>query len=777
MANTMRWGLVLVGTLFCAVGCGKSASSTGSNSNWLERCDADSDCPTHSECWCHTCSVACSEANDCAQGACQPSENLGCGTPSAQSPNVCVAACASDADCASQGPGLRCVGEACLHPQATGGAGGSGGIPETGGTGMIGDGAFGGGGSGGNRAGNGGTSGDAGAPPGGETLVPSGPRLGVSSTHACIVASRDGGAVTSEVWCWGDGLYGQIGSIERDVTRARNVQGVTDVASIALSGEHTCALTRSGDVYCWGKNDLGQIGGPSAAEDTCPDYVLDRGGFYPCQPTPTRVEAVSGAVRIAVSSGRSCALLASGQLQCWGDVAALSSFASTVSGATSVALGPEGACVTTGDGELSCSAALPGGAPPFGVAQVVLASDAFGTPAQDFMCLLGVDGIVRCLGDDSFGELGQGGTITESDFPPSLGDVRSVALGAAHACALGTDGVVRCWGRNSAGAVGSPPLTSPSCGYDTCERGPLEVFGLPPVEELAAGGDRACAFATSRAPTETDDRQGTLWCWGPYGYGNAYAPQRMTGPWEDGAILCEEEVPSFAVGADSLVAMADHACLTDGDCVLVSLDVSCSHSCAFESVSRAGAGVLSAGVLAVDAGLCSDAGLTGTCARPDVSCPTSATRPVCLNRQCTQDDPVHSGCDDACGCEAVREASLSVWKNECSGFDLWPIVGIACGVCEDSTSAVVVGNRGGQAFHGQAVISFESIENGTPAADLPEPLTVTLDLAPGAVSPAIHVPSKGAGSATLRVTAPGDCEPLDDASTYVDLPSPSNPCN
>jgi hypothetical protein len=714
MARATRWGLLLWATLFAVAGCGRSARSTGSNTNWL--------------------------------------------------------GCANDSDCEDQGPGLECANGVCLRPVA---AGGSSGASETGGSGP-GDGAVGGGGSAGSATMSG-TSGSAGKPPGGDTLAPAGPRLGVSSTHACIVASRDGGAVAYEVWCWGDGLYGQIASIQRDVTRPQLVQGVAGVASIALSSEHTCALTQAGDVYCWGKNDLGQIGGPSAADDTCPDYVLDRSGYYACQPTPTRVEGVASAVRVAVSSGRSCALLASGRLKCWGDVGSFSSWASSVSDARSVALGAQGACVTTSDGDVSCSFALPNGVPTSGVAQVLLASDAAAATGLDFMCLLDMDGVVRCLGDDTLGELGRGGTIEESAVPPTLGDATAIALGAAHACALGNDGVVRCWGRNSAGAVGSPPLTSPSCGYDTCERSPLDVFGLPRVDELAAGGDRVCAFATSGVAPDTNDRLGTLWCWGPETSRSGYARRRMTGPWEEGAIACEEQVHAVDVDASNLVAMADHACLTDGDCVLVSLDLSCSHSCAFESASRAGADVLSAGIQSEEAELCSGGISFTPCGSPEVTCPINATRPICLNGQCTQDDPMHNGCDDACGCEAVREASLSVWKDECSGFDLWPIVGLACGACQDSTSAVVVGNRGGRAFQGQAVVSFEPIEGDT--ADVPEPLTVTLDLAPGAVSQAIHVPSKSPGTATLRVTAEGDCQPLNDASTEVSLPSPANPCD
>jgi hypothetical protein len=56
-------------------------------------------------------------------------------------------------------------------------------------------------------------------------------------------------------------------------------------------------------------------------------------------------------------------------------------------------------------------------------------------------------------------------------------------------------------------------------------------------------------------------------------------------------------------------------------------------------------------------------------------------------------------------------------------------------------------------------------------------VTVSLDLAPGAVSDPIRIESKGPGDAMIRVTADGDCQPLNDASTPVTLPNPVNDCS
>jgi hypothetical protein len=161
---------------------------------------------------------------------------------------------------------------------------------------------------------------------------------------------------------------------------------------------------------------------------------------------------------------------------------------------------------------------------------------------------------------------------------------------------------------------------------------------------------------------------------------------------------------------------------------------------------------------------------------PEASCPSPTTRAVCLFGACTQEDPAHSGCDDACGCGARIAAQVTgTLQNECGGFDLWPILGAACGACADPSSAIVVGNRGSKRFTGDATLSFES-SGGLADPPLPDPVTVALDLGPGEVSQAIHVASRGAGGLTIRVTAGGDCNTLNDASTSADFP-PVDACN
>ena len=72
-------------------------------------------------------------------------------------------------------------------------------------------------------------------------------------------------------------------------------------------------------------------------------------------------------------------------------------------------------------------------------------------------CALMSGGGVKCLGSNTYGELGDGstqGTKTPVDVA-SLTGVTAVVAGVSYTCALTSGGGVKCWGYNQYGELGN----------------------------------------------------------------------------------------------------------------------------------------------------------------------------------------------------------------------------------------------------------------------------------------------------------------------------------
>lgn len=263
--------------------------------------------------------------------------------------------------------------------------------------------------------------------------------------HAC--ALRVDGAVV----CWGRNETGQLGSgFASPVEAPAAVRGLdAGVLQVVAGARHTCALLSTGAVSCWGWNAYGQLGsGPSTSTSTAA--------------VPTLVPGLGPAVELASSAAHVCALLASGELWCWGH---------------------------NSQGQLGRPAAsslppasVPGLAP--GLAHVAAGDEA--------TCALTTDGGAWCWGANGNGQLGTG-TTTPSITPvrvqgPDAG-FQALSLGAFSACAL-SQGEPWCWGYES------PQVTSRSV--------PAPVPGLPPLASVDAKGSHRCAVAMD----------GGAWCWG-----------------------------------------------------------------------------------------------------------------------------------------------------------------------------------------------------------------------------------------------------------------------
>ena len=113
------------------------------------------------------------------------------------------------------------------------------------------------------------------------------------SAHGCALM------VTGVVKCWGiytapPGLSGGAFFIGLAPTDVVGLPGA--VATLSAGDDHTCALTRAGEVWCWGMNDAGQLG--NAAPSTT---------------VPVQVDGLGASVTaIAAGGEHTCALTQSG---------------------------------------------------------------------------------------------------------------------------------------------------------------------------------------------------------------------------------------------------------------------------------------------------------------------------------------------------------------------------------------------------------------------------------------------------------------------------------
>ena len=124
------------------------------------------------------------------------------------------------------------------------------------------------------------------------------------------------------------------------------------------------------------------------------------------------------------------------------------------------------------------------------------------------ICATATDGILKCLGHNNFGQLGDGSTDNKSTpTPVNLGENRSaraLTLGNHHTCAILDDHTLKCWGSNSHGQLGDPDLAAMSLTPT-----PISLGTDRRAHAITAGEFHTCAIL--------DDR--SLKCWGLNGYG------------------------------------------------------------------------------------------------------------------------------------------------------------------------------------------------------------------------------------------------------------------
>jgi alpha-tubulin suppressor-like RCC1 family protein len=119
-------------------------------------------------------------------------------------------------------------------------------------------------------------------------------------------------------------------------------------------------------------------------------------------------------------------------------------------------------------------------------------------------CALSPDGVIRCWGDNTYGQLGNGTTVASLTPVAVLATVggapltsaTTITAGAYHTCARLSNGSVKCWGRNASGQLGDGTTTNRSV--------PVVVKRLAGATSIGAGAAHTCARLSS----------GLAKCWG-----------------------------------------------------------------------------------------------------------------------------------------------------------------------------------------------------------------------------------------------------------------------
>lgn len=301
---------------------------------------------------------------------------------------------------------------------------------------------------------------------------------------------------------------------------------------IASGDVHSCVVDDQGTVKCWGNNGNSQSGGPHGQVNTIPfsgpAASIAAGGDATCAllatgaveciglntggalgpPTPATVKVPKEvplgqpAVKLSMGSGYTCAILKNGSLVCFG-------FNSS---------GQLG--VVSGNSATPLTVAL--GAP----ATVIAAGWAH-------TCVVLVDGLTRCWGLNNLGQLGitQNAAVNSTpqapvaiDSPPT-----KIANGRMHSCGVRATGGLQCWGSNTEGQLGSAganlgsstqgnptPVTVPLAGvidvdtgdYHTCAlltSGEVDCFGRNQQGQLGNANDAGGAgFQTFPSPSKVN---------------------------------------------------------------------------------------------------------------------------------------------------------------------------------------------------------------------------------------------------------------------------------
>jgi alpha-tubulin suppressor-like RCC1 family protein len=337
------------------------------------------------------------------------------------------------------------------------------------------------------------------------------------------------------VWSWGNNWCGQLGNgsfTEQYIPS--HIPHINQIIKIDAGSTHSMALHQNASIYSWGDNWVGQLGNGHAYMQTIPEQL----------------QTISNVIDIECGNDESFAMLNDGNLMAWGytygnfpksisplnDIIDITSFGNF----SFIALTRQGSIKAWGyhfgfnrlsvykevlpdshniqdissDSGKTCMALKDGTAWCWGTSIDGMYGLSSHTPLQitelhnitafeiesytETQTALGNDGTVWKWGENNYGQLGNGTTVS-SDSPIQvhhLENVISVSSDSYHSLALINDGSVWAWGLNASGQLGD--------GTTTNRHIPIRVLNIDNIVAVSSGAGHSLALK--------DD--GSVWAWG-----------------------------------------------------------------------------------------------------------------------------------------------------------------------------------------------------------------------------------------------------------------------
>jgi alpha-tubulin suppressor-like RCC1 family protein len=341
-------------------------------------------------------------------------------------------------------------------------------------------------------------------------------RVGTDTWQKVSMGYENGCAIRTDgtLWCWGNNI--QISDLQYG-TAPMEVDTHTDWTDISASIDTIAGVRGTAGAFMWGNNQFGQAGLPTLGTYMYPTQL---GG------------SISGWTSVRAGNTHTCGV-ANNHGYCWGTIndgnlgngVSVAYYVPTRIGTETYSevslFGIK--CAITTMGALECWGDSSASGVGFGNIDAVWAPTRLGTDTWSTIAsglsngspvTCGVHGgNLSCWGDNTTGELGIGSLASPQLAPAAVtGSVSGWTSVSAsdHTCAITTAGALYCWGSNATGESGTgtasaTPTTAPGS--------PITGQWLAVAASTAnngAGASMTCAIRGDH----------TLWCWGIYDYPN-----------------------------------------------------------------------------------------------------------------------------------------------------------------------------------------------------------------------------------------------------------------